>query len=336
MKNKKHFNIPIFIPHAACPFQCIFCNQKKISGKIKIPSIEDVKNTVTQHLSTISKESIKEIAFFGSNFTGIALEKQEAYLRTAYEFVQNGDVHGIRLSTRPDYINKDILSFLKRYGTTTIELGVQSMDDQVLKLSGRGHSGNDTIKSCMLIKEFNIKLGLQMMIGLPGDSFEKSLNTANKITDLGADNVRIYPALVIKDTELEKLYHAGKYDPLTLEEAVSWCADILLVFEEHNIDVIRMGLHPGEELLNGNALIAGPFHVSFRELVLTKIWSKLLVYFLKLKENKKLILYIHPSEFNYAIGYNSSNKKMLAQKFKQVIFKKDPCIKGRYYGAEYL
>lgn len=336
MQKIKHYNIPIFIPHAACPFQCIFCNQKKISGKIKSPSIEDVKNIIINHLSTISNKSIREIAFFGGNFTGIPVEKQEKYLKTAYEFVKRGDVHGIRLSTRPDYINKDILSLLKTYGTTTIELGVQSIDAQVLELSGRGHSINDVIRSCSLIKEFDIKLGLQMMIGLPGDSFNKSLMTANKIIDLDADNVRIYPALVIRHTELEKLYHSGNYTALTLKEAVSWCAHLLPLFEKNNIDVIRIGLHPGDELLNGSALVAGPFHVSFRELVLTEIWSRLLSNLLKLKENEKLVLYIHPSEFNYAIGYKSSNKNMLLKKFKQVIFKKDPAIKERYYAAEYL
>ncbi len=219
---------------------------------------------------------------------------------------------------------------------TAIEIGAQSMDNDVLKLSGRGHTADDVIKASSVIKKAGISLGLQMMIGLPGDTKEKAIMTAKKIVALGADTARVYPALIIKETGLEKLYLAKKYLPLSIEDAVTWSAVILQIFEEHGIDVIRIGLHPSDGLLSGDSLIAGPFHISFRELVLTEIWRKLLERFLFVEENEQLIIYVNPGEYNYAVGYNASNKKMLMEKFKKVVFEKESSIKGRYYGSMYL
>jgi histone acetyltransferase (RNA polymerase elongator complex component) len=333
---QRHYNIPIFIPNAACPHQCIFCSQKKISGALRSPSADEIKITIEQYLSTIPKNSDIEIAFFGGTFTGLSVNEQEKYLQAVHGYIRNGSVKGIRISTRPDCITDEILTMLQEYNVITIELGAQSMNDNVLQLSERGHSPDDIITASKMISDSGISLGLQMMIGLPGDSLEKAIMTAEKIAALEPDTVRVYPALVIKDTELEKLYLEKKYTPLSLDNAVQWSAFVLQIFEEHGINVIRMGLHPIEGLLSGESLVAGPFHPSFRELVLTEMWRKALERFLFIPEKEELILNVHPDEYNYAIGYEASNKKMLANKFKTVRFKKDVTIKkGRNYGAIY-
>ncbi len=332
---QRHYNIPIFIPNAACPHQCIFCSQKKISGAENSPSVEQTEDTINKYLSTMPDNAEIEIAFFGGTFTGLPVKEQEKYLLIAQDYIKKGRVRGIRVSTRPDYINEQGLSLLTKYGVTAIELGAQSMDDEVLALSGRGHSVKEIVNASGMIKNAQISLGLQMMIGLPGDTPEKATMTARRIADLGPDTARVYPALVIKETGLEKLYLEKKYIPLNIKDAVAWCAIILQIFEEHGINVIRVGLHPSEGLISGESLAAGPFHPSFRELVLTEIWRKLLERFLFVPEEEKLILYVNPEEYNYAVGFKAGNKKMLANKFKTVIFEKKPAIRGRYYGAIY-
>jgi histone acetyltransferase (RNA polymerase elongator complex component) len=212
----------------------------------------------------------------------------------------------------------------------TIELGAQSMDDEVLKLSKRGHNSQQIKDASQLIIDNGFKLGLQMMIGLPGDSFERSLNTANEIVKYGADNTRIYPALVIKNTLMHKWYNEGKYIPLTLEEAVEWAGHILQIFEKNNVNVIRVGLHPSEGLLSGDEIIAGPFHQSFRELVLTNIWGGILN---KIKQphdkTKTIDIFVNKRELNYAIGHKQVNRKRLLKEFKNVFFKADNSIKLR-------
>jgi histone acetyltransferase (RNA polymerase elongator complex component) len=334
--HKKHYNIPVFIPNLACPNQCIFCSQKNIAGIEKLPSHEEIQNTVKKYLSTIPENSETEIAFFGGTFTGLPVAEQEKYLQSVQGYIKEGRINGIRISTRPDCINTDNLSLLKTYNVTAIELGAQSMDDEVLKLSRRGHTSNDVIKSSAIIKDAHISLGLQMMIGLPGDTLDKTIYTARKLAGLSPDTARIYPALVINDTELEQMYLEKKYVPLSLKEAVAWSSRVLQIFEDHEINVIRVGLHPSEGLLSGKSFIAGPFHPSFRELVLTEIWRKLLEPFLQLPEKEELILSVRHEEYNYAIGYEGANKKMLAEKFRTVLFKIDPSIKkGRNYGVIY-
>ncbi len=331
----RHFNIPIFIPNAACPFNCIFCNQKNISGFKEPPGEQDIINIIESHLSTIPPKCHVEIAFFGGNFTGIPIDDQERYLSVVFPYLDKGKVHGIRLSTRPDYINEEGLSLLKRFNVKTIELGVQSMDDEVLISSGRGHTAKEVASSSAMIKESGFNLGLQMMIGLPGDTLEKSINTANDIIKLGAKITRIYPTLVIKDTELEEMYITGKYDPLSLQEAVKWSAILLQQFENSGVNVIRIGLHPGKELISGESLIAGPFHVSFRELVLTKIWRNILELQIQPGSYKKIDIYISPDEINYAIGHKGGNKKMLLDRYTRVNFKKDSSLRKREIHVDY-
>jgi histone acetyltransferase (RNA polymerase elongator complex component) len=295
-----------------------------------MPSEEEIINIIEQHLATIpSINSHIEIGFFGGNFTGIPINEQENYLKLIQPYIEKGAVKGIRLSTRPDYINEDVLQLLKTYHVSTIELGAQSMDDDVLQLSGRGHKAEEIVRASKLIKANGFSLGLQMILGLPGDTLDKSIATAKKIVALKADNTRIYPTLVIKDTELEILYKEKKYTPLSLEQAVEWAKEVYKIFEEANITVLRMGLHPSEGLISGESLIAGPFHVSFGELVITALWKDVLVELLH-KENKdEITIHVSPTQMNYAVGYNASNKKMLFSHYKKVKFIADSSIVNR-------
>ncbi len=325
--SQKNYIIPIFIPELACPFQCLYCNQQKISGELKTPSDSEIRKIIDNHIETIPKGTHIELAFFGGNFTGIPFEEQQHFLEQVQDYIKQGKIRSIRCSTRPDYINEKVLEMLKSFNVKTIELGAQSMEEEVLMMSGRGHSLEDTVQASKLIKDFGFDLGLQMMIGLPGDTKEKSLNTARKIIELGAENTRIYPTLVIRETKLEELYHAKKYKVLSLKEAVEWTSEILELFEKANVKILRVGLHPSEGLLDGSELVAGPFHQSFRELVYTEIWHKKLI---NLKSDSDLItIIVNPKELNYAIGYNGENKKFLKEKFKKVIFKTDLNLKDR-------
>lgn len=329
----KNYIIPIFIPELACPFQCLYCNQQKISGTLIIPSDKDIHKIISNHLKTIPSSSHIELGFFGGNFTGIPINEQQHYLEEVQPYLKQGNVHAIRCSTRPDYINEEVLSLLKKFGVKTIELGSQSLDEEVLIKSGRGHSIEDTFQASKMIRDFGFNLGLQMMIGLPGDTKEKSVYTAKKIIEFGAENTRIYPTLVIRDTKLEELYRSGAYKPLSLGEAVEWTADILELFEQAKVNVLRVGLHPSEGLLDGSELVAGPFHPSFRELVYTEIWRKKLVNVEH--DSDSIIIAVSPKELNYAIGYNATNKNILSEKYRKVKFVVDSKLKKRKFYVDY-
>jgi len=333
---KNHFTIPIFIPELACPHQCVFCNQRKISGSLTIPGPDEIVQTIQQHLETIPEgERHVEIGFFGGNFTGISITEQEKYLIKAFKMLQDGSVDGIRLSTRPDYIDENILELLKRYRVGIIELGAQSMVDEVLAASGRGHKVADTVNASEMILDHGFELGLQMMIGLPEDTLERSLYTAQKIVELGANNTRIYPTLVIRETTLSELYMLGSYNPLTLEEAVGWSKEVYKIFEKSFVAVIRMGLHPSEGLINGEELVAGPFHPSFKELVMTELWKESLNEIEKQEFRQGITVSVNPKQYNFAIGYHAKNRKLLNQLFNTVKFKSDPELKGRAYYVDY-
>lgn len=271
--SKTHYIIPIFIPHKGCPFDCVFCNQKRITGTENDPTGISVNKMINKYYKTIPfKENVQvEIAFFGGSFTGIDIKKQKELLAEANRWKSDGLVKDIRISTRPDYISIHILDILKKFGVTIIELGVQSLDDEVLMKSGRGHTARDVEKAVELIKEYEFKLGLQMMVGLPNDTKEKSLITADGLIQLQPDFVRIYPTLIIKDTYLEQLFLTGRYEPLSLAEAVDISKDIFIKFAKKMIPVIRIGLQPSDEIGLDGAVIAGPFHPSFRQLVESEI-----------------------------------------------------------------
>lgn len=259
--------IPIFVPHRGCPHDCIFCNQKKITGVSTEVTSKEARNIIEEYLPTIPKDASVEIAFFGGSFTAIDEKTQNELLSVAKEYVDKGLVSDIRMSTRPDCISADILNRLKEHKTTIIELGVQSMDAKVLHDSARGHDIESVIKSSHLIKESGINLGLQMMVGLPSDTEEKCIETAKKFIELNPFCVRIYPTLVVKDTGLETLLNKEEYKPFTLEQCISIVKKLLVLFYVNNINVIRVGLQATEDIQLGKGIVDGPYHPAFRELV---------------------------------------------------------------------
>lgn len=314
----KHYNIPIFIPHLGCPHDCIFCNQKKITGLENHMDISALKAHVDQYLDQINtsdQEKTVEIAFFGGSFTAIDKTLQVAYLELAYGYKQAGAVDGIRLSTRPDYVDGPTLDRLKAYGVDTIELGVQSLDDQVLDLSQRGYKSDLVYKASAAIKAKGFVLGLQMMLGLPGDSLEKSTMTAKEIVSMGPDFVRIYPTLVIDNTPLADLYKQGLYKALSLEEAVRWAKDVAYIFYGHDLKIIRLGLQDAEGLLTH--CIAGPYHPSFKQLVasqmvLDTIEGALLAY----DDLRELSFQTDQKHISELVGQKRSNLTYLEAKYK--------------------
>lgn len=264
---RKHVNIPIFISHEGCPNDCVFCNQRKITAKAEAMTLQEVSEQINTYSSTLDEATYIELAFFGGSFTGIDTNLQENYLKLAYEYKKAGKIHAIRLSTRPDYISKDILDRLRLYEVDTIELGVQSFDEEVLKASNRGHVVSDVYDAVGLIKAYGFQLGIQLMVGLPEDTKERAVYSSKLTALLRPDFVRIYPTLVIKETELLELTKQGKYHPLTIEEAVDWTKEMYQVFLSNHIPVIRMGLQPTELIAEGKEVIYGPFHPAFRQLV---------------------------------------------------------------------
>lgn len=318
---KPHYNIPVFIPHLGCPFQCIFCNQNKIASNRGIPTRAELITTIDEHLDTIrtSGENI-ELAFFGGSFTAINRKLQEEYLSTVQPYLKSGQISSIRISTRPDYIDDDILQFLLDYGVKTIELGVQSFSDEVLKASGRGYSCGDVFKASHLIKSFGFKLGIQLMIGLPGDNHALDMESTRQAITLAPDMVRIYPTLVITETPLHRLFKEQKYRPLELSEAVIICKEMFLQFQQHDISVIRMGLHPGEELLSPGTIVAGPFHSAFGELVEQEVFKEQA--FMAIKKHKlknepgsDLIILVHEKDISKMVGYQKNNLLYLKSQF---------------------
>lgn len=334
--NPKHYTIPIFIPQLACPFQCVFCNQEKITSRGHIPGMPETRDTIEEYLASFPKgKKHVEIGFFGGNFTGIPLDEQEQYLEVANSYFEEGKVQGIRLSTRPDYIDEVRLNLLKKYGVTTIELGAQSADDDVLCQSARGHTSEDVVQASRMITSAGFRLGLQMMIGLPGDTLEKAIYTAKTIIGLGAAETRIYPVLVIKGTKMAEWYEQGKYKPLTMDETIVWLKELLPLFELAGVEVTRVGLHSSEGLLSGKDLVAGPFHTSTRELAMTEVWWDRLKSIEQSAEGGALAISLNPSQYNFAIGYYGKNRKRLLQHFKIVTFLKNIDLKTNEFDVDY-
>ena len=315
IKNKEQqYIIPIFVPHLGCPNDCTFCNQKSISGETKQVNAKDVKKTIEKYLKSFKEEnSNKEVAFFGGSFTGIELEKQEELLLAAYEYVKTKKIDSIRLSTRPDYINKDILKLLKKYGVKTIELGVQSTNDYILKKCKRGHTFEDVKKASKLIRKFGFELGHQMMIGLPESTRLDELNTARDLVKLKPKIVRLYPVLVIKNTELQKEYESGEYIPLTVDQAVERCKELYYFFTRKKVTVIRMGLQNTDLISDPknekSEVVAGPYHEAFGQLVEDSIWydailEKVKKFNVKVKE---IEIKVNSENVNNIVGHKKEN-----------------------------
>ena len=266
----KHINVALFVPDEGCPHRCSFCNQKTISGKTKKLTVEDIDEAVK--IASADGDGKGEIAFFGGSFTAIEKSYMVSLLERAKLYIDEGLFEGIRISTRPDCINEEILILLKKYGVTSIELGCQSMNDEVLLLNGRGHTSDDVVKASELIKEYGFEFGVQMMTGLYGDSDETAIKTAEKLIALSPDTARIYPTVVLEGTRLSELYKAGEYKPQTVEEASELCARLIPMFEEKGIRIIRLGLHSGGNVEEG--FVAGAYHPAFKEICESKIYLR--------------------------------------------------------------
>lgn len=310
----KQYVIPIFVPHLGCPNDCVFCNQKSISGQMKMITKEEVINTIETYLKSFKDENAKrEIAFFGGSFTGIEENLQEELLSVANKYIKSEKVDSIRVSTRPDYIDKKILKRLKKYGVKTIELGVQSSNDYILKKAGRGHTFEDVKKASKLIRWYGFNLGHQMMVGLPDSTKIDELNTAKDLIRLKPKMVRIYPVLVLKNTKLEREYISGEYQPISLNQAIERCKELVYMFNKKKINVIRIGLQntdiisePGSK---ESEVVVGPYHPAFGQLVADSIWYDSIVYKIK-KFNvkvKKIKIEVNPLEVNNVVGHKKEN-----------------------------
>ncbi len=327
----KHVIIPVFVPHKGCPFDCIYCNQKKISGQVDDMSVAKMQQIIESHISTLDNAASLEIGFFGGSFTGIDKKEQISYLEEANKYISAGMVDGIRLSTRPDYISEEILAYLKEYNVKIIELGVQSLDETILKITCRGHNSENVIKSAKLIKEHGFKLGIQTMIGLPGDSKEKDLETARSVVELCPDLVRIYPTLVIKGTYLEEMMKKGEYTPLTLDEAVEISAELLELYEANNINVIRVGLQPTDTINEGFDVAGGPFHPAFRQLAEARLGYKQIRKIINEKNlsfEKFITIYTGSKKLDSVIGQKRENIIKLKEEygFNRIEVKTDPSL----------
>ena len=311
---KKEYIIPIFVPHLGCPNDCTFCNQKKISGQKKSVTENEVGEIIEYYLSNFKDDDkIVEVAFFGGSFTGIDRDVQESLLSAAYRYIKNGKVDSIRVSTRPDYIDKKGLELLKKYGVKTIELGVQSSNDFILSKCKRGHSFNDVKKAAKLIRKNKFNLGVQMMVGLPDSTQKDEIKTAKDLIKLKPKIARIYPVLVVKNTQLETEYLNGEYSPNTLEQAIETCSILLKMFEKKKINVIRVGLQSTDEICepeNENSqVVAGPYHPAFRQLVESRILYNDFSARVKKMNNKikHIDVLVNPQCINNFIGHKREN-----------------------------
>ncbi|HHT53976.1 MAG TPA: radical SAM protein [Clostridiales bacterium] len=327
-KKTRHINIPVFIPHLGCPHTCVFCNQRTITGRAKF-DVGLVRDEIETALSTISAGAGVEIAFFGGSFTGIDRRLMVYLLDVAKQFVDSGRVGSIRLSTRPDYIDREILDLLKKYPVRTIELGIQSMDDRVLAASRRGHTSKDTETACRLIKEYGLELVGQMMVGLPGADLKSEVMTAREICRLEADGARVYPTVVFQGTGLAAMTAAGEYTPLDTEEAVCRTKEVLKVFAEQKVQVIRVGLCASEQLVSDTEVLGGASHAALGELAMGELYYELVCR--ELDRNRpptggNLVVFVPEGEISKATGHKKRNRERLMSRYslRGIVFYEDP------------
>ncbi len=336
---KSHANIPVFIPHLGCPNDCVFCNQRTISG-VEEFSLSDVRGIIDSALATIKGTGRKaEIAFFGGSFTGIDRGLMISLLDLAEEYVKRGDVSGIRMSTRPDYISREIIDVIGKYTLSEVELGVQSMSDEVLALSRRGHTAEDTERACSLLKSAGIPFVGQMMTGLPGSSVCDEVYTARRICELGAVGCRIYPTVVFKNTCLAVMAERGEYTPLTVEDAVERSADVLEVFVSHGVKCLRIGLQDSENLHDSEKYYAGPAHPALGELVRSELFRRRLTSAIEaLHEREYVHVKVPTGAVSMAVGAHGVNREYLKNRFsiKKLKFTQTHSLEGFEVTAERL
>ena len=320
----RHINIPVFIPHLGCPNQCVFCNQHTISGVSDFDP-DSVRDIIDEALSTVNAEGDVEIAFFGGSFTGIDRELMIYLLEIANSYVLRGSVRSIRCSTRPDYVDEEIVGILKKYNVCVVELGLQSVSDEVLEITKRNHSFSDEERACRLITEAGITLVGQMMIGLPGATIETELETARFIINAGAVAARVYPTVVFRDTELCSMSVCGSYTPLSLDEAIERTAKVVSLLRRSDVKVIRVGLCSSDNLSAEDTYFAGPNHPALGELVENRIYYDVISDKLKeisLDSETVVEIYIPRGALSKAVGQKKRNKFLLIESFgiKDAVF----------------
>ena len=331
---KKHAIIPVFIPHKGCPHACVFCNQNAITARTADVTPGDVRRIADEWLSTLEGRGLDEIelSFFGGSFTGIPMEEQSAFLAVAKEYKDAGKIDKIHLSTRPDYIDKAILDNLKKYSVDVIELGVQSMDDEVLRLSERGHTAEDVYRACELIKSYGcFTLGIQLMIGLPGDSYEKCMESVKKTIEIGPAIARLYPTVIITQTKLCRMYEEGSYVPFTHDEMLRTVTDMYRALTGAGINVIRVGLK-ASALINDSEdsrVVGDSYHPAFRQLVegqIAREETEALLDSIGPSENSQIVISAGPEKFASVVGHKAENKKYFAEKYPMlhISYREDP------------
>ena len=307
-----HRNIAVFVPHMGCPQQCSFCNQRVISGAAAQPTAADVVQACETAKKSAAPGDTVQLAFFGGSFTAIERGKMLELLAAAKQYVDSGFLNGgVRVSTRPDCIDDEILLLLKANGVSAVELGAQSMDDRVLALNRRGHTAADVVRASGLILSYGLELGLQMMTGLYGSTDEDCLETARQLIALRPATARIYPTVVLKGTRLEELYNSGEYQPPNLEQTVPLCSELLQLFEENGVRVIRLGLHAQEEI--ERQMVAGAYHPALRELCQGEIYYRKALEQLQDKPSGDYLLSVLPAAVSQAVGQKKKNLLRLAQ-----------------------
>ena len=314
----RHVNIPVFIPHLGCPNKCVFCNQRKISGVERF-DVQSVRAIIDSALDTVEADADCEIAFFGGSFTGIDRDLMISLLEIGFSYIKRGRVSSMRCSTRPDYINEEVIRILKDYGVRTVELGIQSSSDRVLLASKRGHTYEDTRRACKMIVDSGLTLGGQMMIGLPDATAEDEINTARLIVESGAKEARVYPTIVFKETELCDMTLSGGYTPLKLDEAVERSSAVLQIFIKNGVKVLRVGLCDSDNLHSEESYFAGPNHAAIGELVENELYYKLIRDELLKKKNceaQMLTVFCARGHTSKVIGQNKRNKAQLIREFQ--------------------
>ena len=315
---KEQYTIPIFIKHKGCPNNCVFCNQKKISGQLTDVTAQDVEDKIEEYLKYYSNSKKKiEVAFFGGSFTGIPIDKQIEYLQVANSYVKKGLVGAIRISTRPDYINRNILDTMKKYNVKTIELGVQSMDNEILTLSKRGHTALDVVNASKLIHEYGIVLGHQIMIGLPGSTRESEVYTIKECLKLQPQQLRIYPVYVIPDSELYSMYENSEYKPLSINEAVMRCKAVIYECQKTDISIIRLGLQSTDEITAKNNDLRGPVSDNLAEYVMSALVRDKIEREIKNRQidDSKLIINVPQKYVSICVGPKKINKIYFENKY---------------------
>ena len=313
--------IPVFVPHLGCPNDCVFCNQRRISGHTEPATAQTVKTAIENAAALFPKGTKRQLAFYGGSFTAIPTVEQAALFEAAKPYLDDGTISSIRLSTRPDAIDAETLARLKKYSVQTVELGAQSLCDKVLWLSNRGHTAKEVEEAARMVKQAGFELILQMMTGLPGDTDESCVETAKRIIALRPDGVRIYPTVIVRDTELYDMWKAGTYKEHTVSDAVRVCAKITKLFDEAGIPIIRMGLNPTEDLSGGDA-VGGAYHPALGELVRSHMMLDKAVELLDgIEPDKRVVLGVNKSDVSKMIGQHRCNAEALKSQFKLMSIK---------------